>query len=132
MTYSLDFRRKVLKIRTNENLSMAQVAKRFDIGLASVMRWSTNPEAKTKRNKQATSIDMEALKNDVEKYPDSYLRERAKRLNVSHNCVWHALKRLNVTYKKKSPASKGGSRKAIYILRTDSRAQGKQQTACLP
>lgn len=54
MTYSLDFRSKVLKIRKTEDLSMAEVAKRFGVGLASVMRWSKNLEAKTKRNKLPT------------------------------------------------------------------------------
>lgn len=119
MTYSLDFRKKVLQVRSKENLSMAKVAKRFDVALTSVMRWSKNIEAKAKRNKPATSIDMEALKLDVQKYPDAYLKERAERLHVSHNCIWHALKRLNITYKKNSTASQGGSRKAFYFLPTD-------------
>ena len=119
MTYSLDFRKKVLLVRTKENLSMAEVAKRFDIALTSVMRWSKNIEAKEKRNKPATSIDMEALKLDVQKYPDAYLKERAQRLHVSHNCVWHALKRLNITYKKNPTTSQSGSGKALYLLPTD-------------
>jgi len=119
MTYSLDFRKKVLLVRTKENLSMAEVAKRFDIALTSVMRWSKNIEAKEKRDKPATSIDMDALKLDVQKYPDAYLKERAQRLHVSHNCVWHALKRLNITYKKNPTTSQSGSRKALYLLPTD-------------
>lgn len=44
---------------------MAKVAKRFGIGLASVLRWSKNLEAKTKRNKPATKINMEALRHDI-------------------------------------------------------------------
>ena len=99
MTYSIDMRRKVLKVRQEEGLSMAKVAKRFGVSLVSVMRWSKTLESITKRNKPATKIDMEALKLDVEAHPDAYLKERAQRLQVSHNCVWHALKRLNVTYK---------------------------------
>lgn len=39
MSYSLDFRRKVLEVRQREGLSIAQVAKRFAVGKASVMRW---------------------------------------------------------------------------------------------
>ena len=68
-------------------------------------------------------MDMEALKQDVQKYPDAYLKERAERLRVSHNCVWHALKRLNVTYKKNSKSSKSGSRKKIYVLPRDSKTK---------
>jgi len=117
MTYSRDFRSKVIDTREKENLSMAEAAKRFGVGLISVLRWSKNIESITKRNKPATKIDMEALKQDVEKYPDAYQYERAERLGVSEGCVFHALKRLNVTYKKNSAASKSGQRKTLCILR---------------
>ena len=39
MTYSLDFRRKVLSVREKEGLTIAQVTERFDVGVASVTRW---------------------------------------------------------------------------------------------
>ena len=45
MTYSRDFRSKVIKTREIENLSMAKVAKRFGVGLASIMvpeNWTRN------------------------------------------------------------------------------------------
>jgi transposase len=99
MTYSLDMRQQVLKIRREEGLSMADAAKRFGVGIASVMRWSNNIEA-IKKRKRSTKIDMEALKSDVEQYPDAYQFERAARLGVGEHCVWYALKLLNVTYKK--------------------------------
>jgi len=116
MTYSRDFRSRVLKLRSQENLSMAEVSKRFGVGLASVMRWSKTLESKLTRNKPATKIDMEALKRDVEQYPDAYQHERAQRLKVSKNCVRCALKRLNVTYKKNTTASQGSSRKTLCFL----------------
>ncbi|WP_302848302.1 hypothetical protein [Nitrosomonas sp. Nm34] len=36
MAYSLDFRRKVLSVRKKEGLTIAEVAARFDVGVASV------------------------------------------------------------------------------------------------
>jgi len=123
MTYSLDMRRQVLKIRIEEELSMAKVAKRFGVGVASVMRWSKNIEAIKKRNRSA-KIDMEAFKRDVEQYPDAYQHERAVRLGVSDYCVWYALKRLGVTYKKNTSASKGNPRKTLCFLRRDKEIQG--------
>ena len=39
MAYSLDFRCKVLSVRTKEKLTIAEVATRFDVGVASVVRW---------------------------------------------------------------------------------------------
>ena len=104
MTYSVDFRQKVLKVREAEGLSMAQVAKRFHIGLATVMRWTKKPAPQTTRNKPATKINMEGLKQDIETYPDAYTYERAQRLGVSKTGVWHAMKRLGITYKKKPQA----------------------------
>lgn len=116
MTYSLDFRRKVLEVREKEKVSLAKVAKRFGIGLNTVMRWTKRIESKKTRHKPAIKIDREALKRDIEKYPDAYMYERAKRLGVSKNGIWHALKRLKVSYKKKSSASQSRFRKAVYIL----------------
>ena len=84
MTYSLDMREQVLKIRREEGLSMAKVAKRFGVGVASVMRWSNNIECIKKRNR-STKIDIEALKRDVEQYPDAYQYERATRLGVGEH-----------------------------------------------
>ena len=100
MTYSLDMRKQVLKIRREEGLSMAEVAERFGVGVASVMRWSKNIECVKKRNR-SSKIDKEALKQDVEQYPDAYQFERATRLGVSEYCVWYALKHMGITYKKK-------------------------------
>ena len=97
---------------------MAEVAKRFGIGVASVMRWSNNIEAIKKRNR-STKIDMEALKRDVDEYPDAYQFERATRLGVSEYCVWYALKKLNITYKKNSKSSQSGQRKTLCFLRRD-------------
>ncbi|MFI0436101.1 MAG: IS630 transposase-related protein [Parachlamydiaceae bacterium] len=38
---------------------------------------------------------------DVKKYPDAYMYERAQRLCVSSAGIRFALKRLNITHKKK-------------------------------
>jgi transposase len=83
-----------------ENLTCDETSKRFGIGINSVVRWSKKLEPQRTRNKPATKINMEALKRDIESYPDAYQYERAQRLNVSTNCVHFALKRLHVTYKK--------------------------------
>ncbi|AKH37251.1 MULTISPECIES: IS630 family transposase [Nitrosomonas] len=100
MTYPILFRHKVLSVREKENLSIAQVAKRFGVGVASVMRWIKTPDPKTTRNKPATRINMEMLAQDIKNYPDAHQYERAKRLGVSKQSINHALKRLSVTYKK--------------------------------
>ena len=107
---------KVLSVKEKEKLSFKKVAERFCVGVASVMRWSKNPKPLKNRNKPATKIDMEALKKDIETNPDSYQYERAQRFGVTQTGIWHAFKRLKVTYKKNFLPSEGGHRKAIYLL----------------
>ena len=101
MTYSLDFRKKVLEIKKEKKLSFEKTAKLFNLGKSTLQRWEKRIVPILKRNKPATKLNMEALKKDVAEYPDGYLKERAKRLNVSASCVFYALKRVNISYKKK-------------------------------
>jgi transposase len=119
MTYSIDFRRQVFKVKKEEGLSYEETAKRFKIGKATLIRWRNRLEPKQRRNKPATKINMEALKKDIEEYPDAYQYERANRLGVSQKGIFEALKRLRVTYKKNTQASESGSRKTICILPRD-------------
>lgn len=109
MTYSLDFRKKVLSVKDKEELTIKETAQRFDIGVASVVRWSSRLEPCLTRNKPATKIDREALMKDVGMYPDAYQYERAARLNVSQHGICDALKRLKISHKKKSGASQSRS-----------------------
>ena len=70
MTYSPDFSRKVLEIKK------AEIAQRFKVAVARVIRWNKTSKAKRTRNKQS-KIDMAALKQDVELCPDTYHYKRA-------------------------------------------------------
>lgn len=101
MTYSIDFRRQVLLIKEQEELTFREVAERFGVGTASVVRWSNRIEAQSTRHKPATRIDMEKLRQDVQIYPDAYQYERAERFGVSQTGIGAALKRLGISRKKK-------------------------------
>lgn len=115
MTYSQDFRDKVLKIRKEEKVSVRKLSKRFGISTTTVMNWIANPVVNKTRDKPATKIDMEALKEDVAKRPDAYLMERAKTFNVSPSCIFYALKRLGIVYKKNTTTSKGMYKQASRL-----------------
>ena len=65
MTHSIDFRRKVLSVREKEGLTITEVAERFCIGIASVVRWLNRVEPQRTRVKPATKIDRIALARDV-------------------------------------------------------------------
>ena len=119
MSYPLEFRIHVLKIQRAEGLSFSKVSKRFGIAVNTLFLWSKNLTPKRTRNKPATKVDMDALKEDIQTHPDAYQYERAQRLGVSQTCIFFALKRLRVSYKKNSQASQGRPRKAIYLLPDD-------------
>ena len=115
MTYSIDFRRKVLSDREKEDLTIAEVAEWFCVGVATVVRWLKRLEPQRRRNKPATKIDRIALARDVREYPDSYQSERAHRLGVSEKGIGHALRRMNITYKKNAAASQGERRRTARL-----------------
>ncbi len=115
MTYSIDFRRKVISVREQEGLTISEVAARFCVGVASVVRWLSKLEPERTRNKPATKIDMDTLVRDVRDYPDAYQYERAKRLGVSTQGINHALRRLGVSYKKNAASPQGGRRRTAYL-----------------
>jgi transposase len=115
MTYSIDFRKKVLLIKEKESLSFAQIAKRFGVSVNSVFLWSKSLEPKRTRKKAPIKIHDNLLVEDVKKYPDAYMYERATRLGVSTAGICCALKRLNMTYKKNSQSPKDMQRKTAII-----------------
>jgi transposase len=119
MSYSSDFRRKVLSVRDREGLTIADVARRFNVGIASVVRWLKRPEPQRTRIKPATKIDRIALARDVREHPDAYLHERAKRFGVSIQGIAHALRRMNITHKKSAAPSKGRRRRTAHLSSED-------------
>ena len=105
MTYSIDLRKKVLQVKEAAGLSLDECSKRFKIGRATIFRWTKRIEPKLTRNKPATKINMTKLEADIKNNSDSYLSERAVRLSVSSRCVWCAMRRLSITYKKNPKTS---------------------------
>ena len=105
MTYSIDFRRKVLAIREQDQLSIAETARRFGVGSASITRWLKRLEPQAHRHKPATRVDRMALACDVRQHPDAYQRERAQRLSCSEKGIGHALRRMGISRKKNTAPS---------------------------
>ncbi|WP_074167973.1 IS630 transposase-related protein [Candidatus Arsenophonus triatominarum] len=91
MSYTIDFRRKVISVRKAEGLTIRETAKQFRIGKASLVRWLKRPEPKNSTPRKR-KLDKNALAKDVEQYPDAYQKERAERFGV---CI---ARRLNFDY----------------------------------
>lgn len=121
MAYSIDFRRKVLSVRKAEGLTIAQVSTRFCVGIATVTRWLKRIEPQLTRIKPATKIDRIVLARDVREHPDAYLHERARRLGVSVQGIAHALRRMDITYKKSLDAPQGQRRRTACLPAEDRR-----------
>ncbi|TGV00154.1 IS630 transposase-related protein [Flavivirga rizhaonensis] len=100
MSYSLDFRRRLFKVKAKEQLTFQEVSARFGIPIRTLFRWQNRIEPKTKRNKPATKLDMDALRKDVEDHPDLYQYERAKKFGVGQSTIFYALKRLRISNEK--------------------------------
>jgi len=103
--HSLDFRTHVFAMKKKENLTFAQTSKRFGIGMRTLFAWQKRMEPKTTRNRQATKIDMQVLRNDVRRHPDRFQWERAQDYDVSAWAIGKALRRLNISFKKNSVSS---------------------------
>ena len=71
MSYSIDFRRKVLTIRDREGLSMEQAAQRFGIGKQTVYYWTKRLLEKKKRERMPQKLCLKALEQDIKDNPDA-------------------------------------------------------------
>jgi transposase len=115
MTYSIQFRKKVLKLQASGE-SFIKLSERFKISPTTISRWKKQLAPLKHRNKKPVKIDYEALKKDIQEHPDSYSYERALRLGVSTSGIRYAKKRLGISYKKNTTPSQSRPRKKIYIL----------------
>lgn len=118
MKYPIEFRTHVLTLRKKEGLTYEETATRFGIGRATLARWIKCVERKP-YHRAPNKIPDDALRVDVETYPDAYQMERAKRFGVTVEAICYALKRLGVTYKKSLKTSKGERRQTAMLPTQD-------------
>ena len=105
MTYSLDFRRQVLK-SIDDGMTFAQAAEFYSLSPTTIQNWKRRVHSKATRQTKPYKISDDVLLNDVKEHPDDYQYERACRLNCSKTGIYHALKRLGISQKKDLVASK--------------------------
>ena len=108
MTYSLDFRKQVLK-SINDGMSFAVAAEFYNLSPTTIQNWKRRIHSKTTRQTKPYKIPDEALRKDVERYPDDYHYERARRFNCTAPAICEALKRLGISQKKDLRAPKSVS-----------------------
>ncbi len=85
----------------NKSHSIRAVAAQFEINKNTIVEWKKRIEIKKTRVRKPSKINDDALREDVEKYPDAYQYERAARFNCGVSSIGAALKRLNIIVKKR-------------------------------
>ena len=76
---------------------------RFNIGKTSIYRWLNRESLEPKKvTTHLRKIDKVVLRKDVEENPDITLKARADKFNVAPSSICSALKKMNITRKKKN------------------------------
>ncbi|QQR68283.1 MAG: transposase [Alphaproteobacteria bacterium] len=102
MTYSVDFRKKVVAYVRGGG-GQREAARRFDISLWCVRDWLVRSDLAPRQKgvPRRRKLDKEALRAHVRDFPDALIRERAAHFGVYGNSVWMALKAMKITHKKR-------------------------------
>jgi len=106
MAYSVDFRRAAIEYWQSDH-SKEELYEAFKIHPSRVYEWlrhegktgSLEPSYPERRTRK---IDLEKLKQAVERKPDAYLAEFAKQFDCTEQAIFYALKKLDITVKKNS------------------------------
>ena len=100
MSYSSDLRSSVIRY-VRDGGSQTDASRIFGISRKTIYRWLQLPDdfSGYRRKTYRSKLDKQALADDVQRYPDDYLRERAKRFGVTPQTIWYALKQLNIVKK---------------------------------
>ena len=112
MSYSSDFRKCVLDFVQNGG-SKAEASRRFGISRGIIYEWldAQAPLTSKKPGPQGPrNLDYQALKQHVADFPDATQQERAAHFGVSRHGIWYALKKLNITRKKRRRPTKNSVR----------------------
>ena len=109
MSHSEDLRHRVVKY-VREGGSKAEASRRYGVGLWCVKDWLKRGDdlfAGKPGPKEGHKLDWQVLREAVKKQDDATLEELAEQFGVSHNAIWYALKRLNISRKKNVVLSRG-------------------------
>ena len=107
MSYSVEYRKEILKQKEIKGWTDEKVAEHFNVSVRSIIRWKKSIEPKQYASSQETIRRKEKILTDLQKYPDSYAHERTERLNISKSAVGRFIKILGYSRKKntKTPTS---------------------------
>ena len=105
MSYDIKFKQRVIEYR-KEGHTFKETCKVFKISETTLIRWITKEKEGTLgevkiRDRKPKKIYPEKLVEYIKINPDAYLSEIAANFNCSTTAVLKALKKLNITRKKR-------------------------------
>lgn len=114
MTYSLDFRTNVLR-HIDIGSTIEVVSKLFSVGTTTIKNWKrlraqTGKLEGSGRPCNPYKIDADALRLYLKEHPDAFLNEIASHFGVTTPAIHTAMKRMNITRKKRSRFIKNDAR----------------------
>ena len=104
MSYSVDLREKVLKYRAGHTLE--KTSKTFEISVSAIRKWEKLQKDQgslvpKELKRSGRKIKKKELESDVEKHPEDFNWERAVRFKCTEEAIRKAMKRHNLTRKKR-------------------------------
>ena len=96
----------MIKSVKQNDMTIRQACVFYNVSKTALQRWLKNSSIKPTRDKPPSKIHDELLLKDVEQHPDDYLYEPVQRFNCSKTGMHTALKRLGISQKKDTGASK--------------------------
>lgn len=104
--YSLDLRERVLRY-LEQFPDRDEASRLFQVGRATIFRWLRRKKKighvqPLKRKYAFKRVNDQALIEYVAANPDHFLSETAKKFGVTPQSIFYALRRLNITRKKRS------------------------------
>jgi transposase len=102
-SYSIDLRTRIVEFVLN-GASKVEAARRFRVARRTVYRYLEAQKNNSLAPKTSwgtwRKLDPDKLTEHVRLHPDDTLAEIKRVLKVSHNAIWHRLKKMDITLKK--------------------------------
>ena len=114
MTYRVDLWKKVVAF-VQDGGGQAKAARRFGVSLWCVRDWRTRKDLRPEQKgvSRQRKLDLERLRAQVRQHPDAPLREHAAFCGVDRSVVGKAMKRMQITRKKRPSSIKSAIRKNV-------------------
>lgn len=121
MGYSVDLRTRAVRYCLESGATCADTAKIFGVGRSTVQSWrqqfeETGDLSDKPLNRSFKKIDPDKLRAYVKGHPDATQQEIADEFGCCNQAVSKALKRLNITRKKKRAATKSKIRRKWRLI----------------